>query len=76
MLDVTVDGVQFNFGNRLEDGGAEFSPPTAQRPHASAPLEEHAVGGLELRLVERLGQELSYRREVGRSVVGLVPPIP
>ena len=65
---------------RLEDGtlvvmivddGRPFDSSLAQDPDTESPLEERALGGLGLFLVQQMMDGVDYRRRDGRNVITL-----
>lgn len=46
----------------LRDRGPAFDPRSVPWPDASSPLEQRPVGGLGLMFVQRLADEVAYRR--------------
>ena len=51
----------------LTDDGHPFDPLAARPPDLEAPLEERAIGGLGLHLIQKLAAAASYRREDGKN---------
>ena len=55
----------------LTDDGRPFDPFAMAAPDTGLPVEQRRVGGLGIHLVQRLMDEVSYRRRAGRNVVVL-----
>ena len=54
------------------DDGHEFDPRGAHGADVTKPLRERRVGGVGLLLVKTLSREMSYRRESGKNILGIV----
>lgn len=51
----------------IEDDGKPFDPMQYAPPDVMSPLEERAVGGLGIHLVQTYMDEISYKREGGKN---------
>lgn len=56
----------------IVDDGAAFDPTRAPEAEAAAPLEDRALGGLGLLLVNRMMDSVEYQRRAGCNVVTLI----
>jgi serine/threonine-protein kinase RsbW len=56
----------------VEDSGAAFDPLSVPAPDVAAPVDERRIGGLGILLIQRLMDEVRYRREGGRNVLTMV----
>jgi anti-sigma regulatory factor (Ser/Thr protein kinase) len=56
----------------LTDDGKPFDPFGREAPDTTLPIEERAIGGLGIHLVEQLMDQVSYERRDGHNVVVLV----
>ncbi len=56
----------------ITDDGTPFDPFGREAPDTTLPVEERAIGGLGIHLVEQLMDEVSYERREDRNVVVLV----
>jgi anti-sigma regulatory factor (Ser/Thr protein kinase) len=60
----------------ISDGAAAFDPITeATEPDTDAEIDDRPIGGLDIHLVKRLTDEMSYRRVNGRNHVRLVKEV-
>ena len=56
----------------IEDGGHAFDPLTdAPEPDVDGPIENRSIGGLGVKLVREMMDDMSYRRENGRNYLTL-----
>jgi anti-sigma regulatory factor (Ser/Thr protein kinase) len=55
----------------IADDGPPFDPTTRPDPNVEAPLAEREPGGLGLMLIRRMVDQVRYRREGERNILGL-----
>jgi len=60
----------------IEDDGMAFDPTIIKQPDINLPLEERAVGGLGIFLVQKTMDEVSYKREDKKNILNLMKKLP
>lgn len=61
----------------ISDNTMPFDPTATCTPsHIDAPLEERPIGGLGIHLVQKLADQMSYRRVNGRNHLRLIKRLP
>lgn len=54
------------------DEGIPFDPLSVEEPDLKTEIEERGVGGLGIFLIRRIMDEVYYRREDGKNILGMV----
>jgi serine/threonine-protein kinase RsbW len=68
---IELDVVDGELRGQVADNGRPFDPLQVREPLTDGPLEQRSVGGLGVKLVRTLMDEVSYRHEGGRNVLAL-----